>query len=92
MGELVASLRSDALGRFAGRSSQPSALAGSGCRQDALVAPVHHRSDRPAKRAARVLRFRAVGQEQVSSILGFSDRSERWSTDAPLQLNGGCHG
>jgi hypothetical protein len=33
MGELVAPLRSDALGRFAGRSSQPSALAGSGSRQ-----------------------------------------------------------
>jgi hypothetical protein len=57
-----------------------------------LVAPAHHRSDRPAKRAPRVLRFRAVGQEQVSSILGFSDRSERGSTSAPLQLKGCQHG
>ena len=33
MGELVAFLRTAALGRSAGRSSQPSALAGSGSRQ-----------------------------------------------------------
>jgi hypothetical protein len=39
MAELVASARrSRVLGRFAGRSSQPFALAGSGSRQDALVA------------------------------------------------------
>jgi hypothetical protein len=39
MGELVAcARRSRAVGWFAGRSSQPSALAGSGSRQDALVA------------------------------------------------------
>ena len=57
-----------------------------------LVASARHRSDRPAKLDGRVLRFRADYQEQESSILGFSDRSERWSTDAPLQLNGGWHG
>jgi len=38
MTELVTPLRLGALGRFAGRSSQPSALAGSGSRQDALIA------------------------------------------------------
>ena len=45
MGELVALvLHPGALGRFAGRSSQPSALAGSGSRQ------AHPCSERPAPR------------------------------------------
>lgn len=57
-----------------------------------LVAPVLHRSDLSAKRDGRVARFRAVGQQQDSSILGFADRSERWSADAPLQLKEGEHG
>jgi hypothetical protein len=38
MDELVALFRPGALDRVPGRSSQPSALAGSGSRQDALVA------------------------------------------------------
>jgi hypothetical protein len=50
-----------------------------------LVAPVHHRSHLPAKRAGTVLRLRAVAQEQVASILGFTDRPERTAC-APLQL------
>ena len=54
----------------------------------ALVAPLHHRSGRSAKRAGEVLRFRAVGQEQDASILGFADRPERRSAGAPLQLKG----
>ena len=57
-----------------------------------LVAPVHHRSDRPAKRDGRVLRCGAVGQVQDASILGFADRSERWCPAAPLQLKGVRHG
>jgi hypothetical protein len=44
MAELVALLRPDALSRFAGRSSQPSALAGSGSRQ------ARPSSERPALR------------------------------------------
>jgi hypothetical protein len=28
----------------------------------------------------------AVGRKQVASILGFTDRPERWSACAPLQL------
>jgi hypothetical protein len=59
---------------------------------DELVAFALHRSDRPAKRDGRVLRFGAVGAEQDASILGFADRSERWSPDAPLQLKGIEHG
>ena len=55
-----------------------------------LVAPVHHRSDRPAKRDGRVLRFGA--QVQDASILGFAARSERWSPAAPLQLKVVEHG
>jgi len=54
-----------------------------------LVAFALHRSDRPAKRDGRVLRFGAVGAEQDASI---ADRSERWSPDAPLQLKGIEHG
>ena len=53
-----------------------------------LVAPVHHRSNRSAKHVGDVLRFRAVGQEQDASILGFADRLEWRSTGAPLQLMG----
>ena len=60
MGELVAAVlhRSRALGRFASRSSQPSALAGSGSRQDALVAsarrlpPAGNHPPGPSKPAA----------------------------------------
>jgi hypothetical protein len=55
---------------------------------DELVAPVHHRSGRSAKRAGDVLRFLAVRQEQDASILGFANRPERRSADAPLQLKG----
>ena len=50
-----------------------------------LVAAVHHRSDRPAKRDG-VLRFGAVAQVQDASILGFAARSDRRSPAAPLQL------
>jgi hypothetical protein len=57
-----------------------------------LVAPMHHRSDRPAKRDSRVLRFGAVGQVQDATILGFAARSERWSPAAPLQLKVVEHG
>jgi hypothetical protein len=57
-----------------------------------LLASVHHRSNRSAKRDGRVLRFPAVYQEQDSSILGFADRSERRSVAAPLQLKEGRHG
>ena len=59
---------------------------------DELVAPLHHGSGRPVKRAGRVLRFRAVSQEWVASILGFADRPEQRSPAAPLQLTGVEHG
>ena len=59
---------------------------------DELVASGLHRSDQTAKRDGSGLRFRAVGLEQDASILGFADRSERWSPDAPLQLKGIEHG
>jgi hypothetical protein len=51
-----------------------------------LVTPAHHRLDRPAKRGGRVLRLCAVGLEQVACILGFTNRPNRRSPGAPLQL------